>query len=70
MKTIREHLESIEDKEIREKALANMNKEDSEECATDIEDALCGAFVWDTSPEGGSYWVNVRRDYTPHLINK
>ncbi len=57
MKTIKQWLETIEDKEIRKKALANMDL-----TADSLEEALSMAFTWKDTPEGEDYWMEVYKN--------
>lgn len=59
MQTIEKHLESIKNKIIREQALKNMTKEYAQTEELLLSEAIFGAFVWDTSPEGHEYWNKI-----------
>jgi hypothetical protein len=63
MKTIREHLESIADTELREAALRNAEayigrRIDSDKTKHKYE-ALMQSFEWNETPEGFEFWHNV-----------
>ena len=58
-KTIREHLESIQDKETREKALVNYEfywEVGNPNPKYSLSSALVAAFSWTYSPEGFDWW--------------
>ena len=64
VRTYRDILNTIEDVEIREKALANCEKDGTleRECYTyDPYESIVSAFIWDDTPEGGKYWYKVAR---------
>lgn len=56
MKTIKQWLESIEDQEVREKALANADEVELPKIAETQRIAVSMAFVWSNTPEGLDYW--------------
>lgn len=61
-KTIREWLETIEDKEVREKAIANLKRDCEQndfEKRNSLSYAIHGAFTWVDAPEGPEYWLNI-----------
>lgn len=45
--------------EIKEKAIANTDKNSLNSNINNIHEAIAGGFFWDTSPEGDKYWMNV-----------
>lgn len=47
----------------RSQALKNYVEILNEPLAKSIPDALCMAFMWDESPEGGVYWVEIQEKY-------
>ena len=55
-KTIKEWLETIEDPEIRKKALGNMDSDDEDYPRNSLPEAMVSAFLWKDSPEGYKYW--------------
>lgn len=61
MKTIREHLESIADTELREAALRNM--EDGRFPLDKISNAISLGFSWMNTPEGYYFWQEVYFEY-------
>jgi len=64
MKTIREHLESIADKELREAALKNMVN--GEQTAIDIDSAIDQGIYWDKTIEGSAFWHHVYDTYAQY----
>jgi hypothetical protein len=61
MKTIREHLESIADPELREAALRNYDW--SIGYAGPLQKALIYAFTWSITLEGSSFWNAIYQSY-------
>jgi hypothetical protein len=63
MKTIREHLESIADTELREAALRNMEAYLDHRIASNKTkhqyEALMQSFEWNETPQGFDFWNNV-----------
>ncbi len=59
--TILEWLHTIEDVEVRERAVRNYENEMPEEVVEpeSLEDALFGAFVFMDTPEGSDYWHKI-----------
>jgi hypothetical protein len=55
MKTIKQHLESISDPELREAALRNMNC-DEEDIREDVVASMFSAFIWADAKEGHNFW--------------
>lgn len=62
--TIREHLETIEDQDIRGKALNNLDYYMADEEVPDLLDALYLGFFFELTPEGADYW----NDYIKTLL--
>lgn len=58
MKTIREHLEELQEP-ARSRALVNMWWEDADTKYQEQKKALYQAFNWSKSPEGYKYWKEV-----------
>jgi hypothetical protein len=58
-KTIKEWFWSIEDPEIRNRALNNMNPETSNKIKDSLRGALTHAFLWSESNEGGLFWEKI-----------
>jgi hypothetical protein len=58
-KTIKEWFLSIEDPEIRNRALNNMNPERSNKIKGSLRGALAHAFLWSESNEGESFWDKI-----------
>jgi hypothetical protein len=58
-KTIKEWLLSIEDPEIRERALNNMNPKTSNKIKDSLKGALSHSFIWSESNEGHEYWAKI-----------
>jgi hypothetical protein len=56
-KTIIEWFNTIEDKEVREKAIKNCK--DRNEVVSTISSAIFCGFAWDETTEGEDYWVKV-----------
>lgn len=54
-----EWLHLIEDSEIRKRAIENCAN--GESVADNIKEAIFGAFVWHSTPQGGRYWVDVHK---------
>ena len=61
MKTIREHLESIQDPQLREAALRNYDGSVDEFAM--LHNALCFAFSFDKTPEGYDFWRKIYYEY-------
>lgn len=62
--TIKEWLESIDDKEVRDRALKNSYKYGVNEVKEpNLSEAILGAFRWDETPEGAEYWQNIHEDF-------
>ena len=59
MKTIKEHLLSIKDKEIRKNALSNLSSNNAKGKESTLYLALNGAFVWSNTTNGFNYWNNI-----------
>jgi hypothetical protein len=55
-KTIKEWLLSIEDPEIRNRALNNMDDKDRDRIVESLEKAIRNGFDWQLTPEGYEYW--------------
>lgn len=58
-KTIKEWLETIQNKRIRQRALFNMDKRVENLYKDSLSDALFAGFNFATSKEGNQYWTNV-----------
>lgn len=58
MKTIKDWLNTIADKEIRERALRNCTSYDFTPVDS-LAEAIIGGFVWSSTPEGNDYWSNI-----------
>jgi hypothetical protein len=56
MKTIKEWFESIEDPQIRNRALRNLDKKDRDGKVGSLENAIRMGFDWQHSVEGYEYW--------------
>lgn len=63
MKTIREHLESIADTELREASLRNCDKEYENEEVLRIDQAIGAAFIWHKTKEGSRFWLKIQDFY-------
>lgn len=61
MKTIRQHLESIADPELREAALRNYDG--TEDVFAMIFNALAFSFNYDKTPEGKQFWQAIEFEY-------
>jgi hypothetical protein len=59
MKTVKQHLEALEDPQIRSAALKNMFRDYAEEWSESQHKALARAFIWNRSEEGYTYWNNI-----------
>jgi hypothetical protein len=55
-KTIKEWFLSIEDPEIRNRALNNMDDKDRDRIVESLEKAIRNGFDWQLTPEGYEYW--------------
>lgn len=60
MKTIREWLEELPEP-YRTQALNNADNLDSKALFKSLYNVLQEAFIWEESPEGGNYWINVQK---------
>jgi hypothetical protein len=58
-KTIKEWFLSIEDPEIRNRALNNMDDKDRDRIVESLEKALENGFEWNPTPEGYEYWDKI-----------
>jgi hypothetical protein len=58
-KTIKEWFESIEDIEIRNRALVNMDEKDRDRKVYSFKEAIRGGFDWQPTPEGYEYWDKI-----------
>lgn len=47
----------------RSQALNNVDEFSDQQLEKSISDALCGAFYWFETPEGGEYWVQIQEKY-------
>lgn len=47
----------------RSQALNNVDEFLDQQLEKSISDALCGAFYWNETPEGGEYWVQIQEKY-------
>jgi hypothetical protein len=61
MKTVRDWLNTIADKEIREAAIENTDKDiiDTEEPS--LASSIVSSFRWLKSPQGFEYWDNIHK---------
>jgi len=59
MKSTKKWFESIEDPEVKRKALKNTRKDELDKKEPSLSDALYGAFMWGNSPEGFGYWKDI-----------
>lgn len=59
--TTLEILETIQDEEIRKKAIANAKKFGTldMEAAGHLAIEITCCFAWDCTPEGATYWINI-----------
>jgi hypothetical protein len=76
-KTIKEWFESIEDPEIRNKALANMDEKERDRVVYSFKEAIRNGFDWQPTPEGYEYWDKIsqgglndfKQPPSPYLVN-
>lgn len=54
--TIADWLKTIPNKEVREKAIANMDLDKSGVVVEGLSVAIVNAFTWADTPEGNKYW--------------
>lgn len=59
MQTIKKHFESIEDNKVRENALRNLTENGKDSLVDNLPSAIVWGFMWNTSPEGFTYWENI-----------
>lgn len=52
-------LKTIEDKDVRSKALTNCTKNSGVKLYSSLSKTLRVAFIWDFSPEGYKYWNKI-----------
>jgi len=57
MKTIREWSETIEDYDVRIRAINNTDIDALDLERESLSEAMYFAFIWSYSPEGHSYWI-------------
>lgn len=57
--TVKKYLESIEDQDVRGRALANMDSEKENDQVKSLEHALYWAFKFHRAPEGYDYWIKI-----------
>lgn len=62
-KTIKEWFESIQDPEIRQKALANMDEKEKDRKVGSLKEAIRIGFDWQPSPEGYVFWEDISLNY-------
>lgn len=58
MKTIKEWFETIQDEEVRERALRNIKYSNEE--AINLAAAIGNGFKWSYTSEGHRYWMKIR----------
>lgn len=59
MKTIREYLEMLNEPE-RSEAIENTKKDINDESySNSTNECLLGAFIWEETKQGNSYWYNI-----------
>jgi hypothetical protein len=63
-KTIEEWLRFIEDKDIREKALANLESSRANRNVSGISEAIIEGFTWGKTDEGSVFWIDQHNKYT------
>jgi hypothetical protein len=75
-KTIKEWFLSIEDPEIRYRALYNLSKKDGDKIVGSFNEAIDNGFKWKWTPEGFDYWgkisemeITLLNTITPDPIN-
>lgn len=69
-KNIKEWLETIEDSEIKEKALKNFSKQGIfNSVQSSLVHAIESAFVWSETPEGSKYWISISQDFRLNNVN-
>lgn len=57
--------------EIKEKAIANINRQMLSILATSLSEVINGFFIWDSSPEGHEYWREIsKKDWGTPQENK
>ena len=62
MKRIKQYFEELQEP-CRSQAIANTTKNDLENYATSLENALFQAFIWRNTIEGNKYWENLFRNH-------
>lgn len=69
IKTIKEYLQEIPSQEHREKALANLDSEKTNDLSRSVEHALYAGFSWYRSPEGIQYWNDYHKQLQNIILN-
>lgn len=70
MSTVKSFLEQIPDKQVRERALKNLQTERAGDMANSLEHAIFVAFLWHRTPETFDYWKAIHHNtrYPDNLI--
>ena len=59
MKKISEWFSGVSDSDLKNKLVSNLDPQWGSKETKTLDEAICSAFYWSTSPEGFEYWDNV-----------